>query len=169
MTETYLRTLTIFDKDHFRPKKLFGSLANVYSNFYYCCADCNRKKGAAWPNDDQVSNGYYFVDPCEEDPYDKHIHVRSDGTLQEQTNAGKYTIKTIRLDRDTCRIFRVRRIRAKQRIDAGRAEVEDLSRTLRDPIAFAAATALLDSAEREWLECFAPLSLTDSMSSELSS
>jgi uncharacterized protein (TIGR02646 family) len=164
-TEAYLRSLTAFDRDHFRPRKLFPELEFDYANLYYCCAECNRKKGAVWPSDFEAAAGRHFIDPCDEDPYSpSHLVEREDGALQPQSPAGEFTALKIRLDRPSCMAFRRRRRLVRERIARYRAEVEQLHGTTPWPRAHHLAIELLEAAEREWLECYQARPLEETFS-----
>jgi 5-methylcytosine-specific restriction endonuclease McrA len=91
--------------DHHRPlnpsprgSKDFSHLVNVYDNLYWTCSKCNRSKGNRWPTDEQYAAGSRFLDPCRED-HEAHWQTNSDGTIIALTETGRYTIRTVRLDR----------------------------------------------------------------------
>ncbi len=91
--------------DHFRPRRLFPELENVYRNLYWSCRKCNAVKGGTWPTDAQMARGLRFLDPCAEDT-DDHWRAHGDGTLAPLTPTGRYTIRHLRLDRPTLTEFR---------------------------------------------------------------
>ncbi len=99
-----------FDIDHFRPKsnKRFTSLECAYSNLYYSCNRCNRLKWQTWPTDEQFARGERFIDPCAESPT-RHYHDDGTGLLKDDTAAGRYQIKHIRLNREALIFLRQRR------------------------------------------------------------
>ncbi len=92
--------------DHFRPKGLpeFAHLELAWTNLYYCCRRCIQHKSSKWPNTDELEQGLRFVDPCEEDP-DEHFRLTRDesgdenGKIASETQAGRYSIAMIRLNR----------------------------------------------------------------------
>jgi hypothetical protein len=67
---------------------------------------------------DQLSEGFRFADPCEEDVYLEHLRESDDGNLEPRTNCGRYTCRHIRLDRPDLLYWRRMR----------RQVAEDLSR-----------------------------------------
>ena len=101
--------------EHFRPRKKFPELVCVYGNLYYACPYCNTTKGETWPSDKSIEQGFYFVDPCEDDLYVDHAEEQDDGILKHKTNAGFYTIEHLRLNRSFVRKMRKdrREVRAK--------------------------------------------------------
>ena len=97
--EGHFGGLRNYHVDHFCPKRKFPGLALVYKNLYYSCSICNTVKGDVWPSQDQLSTGYCFTDPCQENPYEHHFHAQGNGILRFLTNAGKYTLEHLRLNR----------------------------------------------------------------------
>jgi hypothetical protein len=89
-----------FHIDHFRPKSLpqFSHLVNDYNNLYYVCADCNRFKSNTWPSPELEHLGFFFLDPCKDDPVG-HWWVNLRGFIQPASRAGEYTIARINLNR----------------------------------------------------------------------
>jgi len=98
-TETFLGGEEFFEIDHFRPLWRFLEQVTHYPNLYYSCGKCNRHKGRTWPSDDQISGGFRFADPCQEDMYVEHFQEMPDGRLQPVNNCGRYTGEHIRLNR----------------------------------------------------------------------
>lgn len=86
-----------FELDHFKPQKRFPDLINEFSNIYYCCHRCNKRKSVSWPKEQEQVAGYYFVDLCHDD-FETHYQLRSDGRLELLTTAAKYTEKTLKLN-----------------------------------------------------------------------
>lgn len=92
--------------DHFRPSSQpdFKLLKKKWANLYYACRLCNGRKLNHWPTNEQNARGFRFIDPCEDDP-DDHIrltrHPKTDelSWLQYLTQAGRYTIDKIGLNR----------------------------------------------------------------------
>ncbi len=116
MTEGYLRGPDVFGADHFRPYKQFPALDCIYDNLYYCCNKCNSYKGTSWPTAEQQAKGLTFVDPCAEDPYAVHFRIDSFGAASPLSEAGKYSLRIIRLNREECRRFRKKRESVRNRI-----------------------------------------------------
>lgn len=82
-----------FGVDHYKPKARFPSLATVYSNLFYSCNTCNRRKGSFWPSAGEEKAGVFVPNPC------AHVmfrHLRFSGTRVEgRTAAGKFTADTL--------------------------------------------------------------------------
>jgi hypothetical protein len=100
--EAHFGGLRNFHVDHFRPKSRdeFRHLELVYTNLYYSCALCNTFKRQSWPSTRELDAGFRFVDPCEEDLYERHVEVNGEtGELRALTRAGEYTVAHIWLDR----------------------------------------------------------------------
>jgi len=100
-----------FQLDHFRPQKKFEDEINNFYNLYYCCYVCNQKKSHHWPSEELQQGGFYFVDLCV-DNFDDHYNQLEDGTWQPLTPAAKYTIDTIKLNRE--HLVRLRQRRARE-------------------------------------------------------
>ena len=98
-TETFLGGEEFFEIDHFRPVWRFLEQVTHYPNLYYSCSKCNRHKGKTWPSDEEISSGFRFADPCQEDMYVEHFQEMPDGQLQPLNNCGRYTGEHIRLNR----------------------------------------------------------------------
>ncbi len=100
-----------FDIDHFRPKALFPTLVNVYSNLYYSCHGCNKNgaKGSHWPSRDLIKQGYRFFDPVKENAYAEHLRETARGHLIHKTKVGEYSIRILRLNRDGLIVLRKKR------------------------------------------------------------
>lgn len=154
-TEASGSGITAFGVDHFRPRKLFPELDCVYPNLYYCCNDCNRYKGAAWPHYDLAARGFFFPDPCMCDPQLDHLKENEFGLFMAVTNAGAFLLESLRLNRQACVRFRQRRALAHRRI----LECRSLLKEVIAPIAVGKLLEqILLDLETEWLECFAAAS-----------
>ncbi len=109
ITEVYRRGIDTFGADHFRPRSIFPDLEFEYPNLYYCCNQCNRYKGATWPDDDEVAGGFQFAETCVCDPFIQHFIKQKAGTLSAVTPAGEYTLDNLRLNCEELVRFRTRR------------------------------------------------------------
>ena len=100
-----LSDLDSFGVDHYRPKKKYPALANDYSNLFYSCNTCNRRKGEFWPTHTQLSNGQFVPNPCD---HVMHQHLRSEpnGTVVARSQAGTWTIDLLRLNEEKRLKFR---------------------------------------------------------------
>ena len=85
-----------FGVDHYRPRKYFPDLLCEYTNLFYSCNSCNRRKGDFWPDDKQRTQGLFIPNPCD------HImaeHLSFDGTwVEPKTNAGRIAVALLRLN-----------------------------------------------------------------------
>lgn len=107
---------SVWQIDHFRPQSKFPKLLNVWSNLYYCCPACNTRKGDRWPTKDLAADRFVFTDPCDHDPDILHRWTNTAFKLVPRTDAGRYTIMTIDLNRQACVVFRRRRAEARSRL-----------------------------------------------------
>jgi hypothetical protein len=130
--EAFLGGEEFFEVDHFRPVKWFPELRVYYPNLYYACGKCNRYKGSTWPSESQIDQGCRFADPCEEDMYARHLNEGQDGTLQVQTNTGRYTCDHIRLNRPAILEWRRERRRIVAELPILQLLRESLSSALRN-------------------------------------
>jgi hypothetical protein len=87
-----------FELDHFKPRSKFQDLINDYFNIYYSCHPCNRAKHDEWPPPELFGRGIGFVDLCR-DEFAEHFAVEGDGSWTGKTDAGRYTIDIVRLNR----------------------------------------------------------------------
>lgn len=53
-----------FGVDHYRPKSIFPNLRATYSNLYYCCNQCNRRKTDYWPSP-KLEATHFIPNPCD--------------------------------------------------------------------------------------------------------
>ncbi len=90
-----------FGVDHYRPKSHFPSLKTEYSNLFYACNPCNRRKGDYWPQAQQP----FIPNPCEHAMFD-HLRSSSDGQVIAHSEAGRWTIDLLLLNESTRVEFR---------------------------------------------------------------
>jgi uncharacterized protein (TIGR02646 family) len=147
-----------FHVDHFRPKKKFRRLTLVYENLYYACSLCNTFKGDLWPSGQQLRAGFKFVDPCDADPYRMHFEEEQDGTLRVLTNAGRYTVDHLRLNRRQLQKYRLMLIEARQKCE----EIRSLLGSPGLPVELAArAQEILKQVERMYIAPTPPYEVED--------
>lgn len=82
-----------FGVDHYRPQKLFPSLATEYANLFYACNRCNRRKGSYWP---KGLKQHLIPNPCDEVMM-KHLRYKGE-EVQHQSAAGEFTAKLLDLN-----------------------------------------------------------------------
>ncbi|WP_411897486.1 HNH endonuclease [Elizabethkingia occulta] len=64
VNESYFGGIRNFHVEHYRPKKKFEALTNVYSNLFYACSICNSFKSDDWPNEPNFEyNISFYPDP----------------------------------------------------------------------------------------------------------
>lgn len=130
--EAFWGTQRNFVVEHFRPRDRFPLLILEYSNLYYACNKCNGSKWDIWPSDQQIAKGLFFVDPCREDLYARHVRIRSDGSLEPLTRCGAYTVEHLRLYRKTLRICREQRLSILREIRRSRRLIRALGRKIQN-------------------------------------
>ena len=79
-----------FGVEHYRPKSLFPHLRTEYSNLFYCCNTCNRRKGNDFPDTVFVPNpdDHVMID---------HLRFKKE-TVEPITEAGKYACELLQLN-----------------------------------------------------------------------
>jgi hypothetical protein len=90
-----------YEQDHFEPKSRPGINPADYSNLYWSCGDCNGPgcKYETWPSRQEVRYGHVFCDPCKCNPYSRDYKLDKSGVLIALTDAGRYTIEHLRLNK----------------------------------------------------------------------
>ena len=84
-----------FGVDHYRPKSIFPDLISEYSNLFYACNCCNRRKGNYWP-DLQLGTQHVIPNPCDHVMFD---HLRYDKAhVQGRSETGNIAIETLDLN-----------------------------------------------------------------------
>jgi len=84
--------------DHYRPKSVFPRFVADYANLYYCCGECNTRKGNHWPSQDELNARVGFLDVCQHE-WAEHLAVTED-VFQGKTPIGKYTVEHVQLSRE---------------------------------------------------------------------
>lgn len=103
-----------FEIDHHRPVSVerFRALRSTYSNLLWACKTCNRAKGDRWPSDEEVTLGYYMLDPFQ---HDLAAHWKDEGERRVAlTEAATYTIEVLNLNSE---VHRSRRNATKSALD----------------------------------------------------
>lgn len=73
-----------FGVGHYKPKARFPELKATYSNLYYACNCCNRRKGDFWPTSGDVAAGRFIPNPCDHVMFE---HLRFKGAAIESRSA----------------------------------------------------------------------------------
>ena len=85
-----------FGVEHYLPKSKFPELENVYSNLFFACNACNRRKGAYYPDTEEARRRRFVPNQCDHTMYD---HLRMSGaTVNAHSDAGKFTIELLGLN-----------------------------------------------------------------------
>ena len=86
--------------EHFKPKSKmeFRHLKNTYENLLYSCQTCNRLKGKTWPSILMITNGFFFLNPCDVD-FENYFYLdKTNFQLIPKSDAAKYTMEKIHLN-----------------------------------------------------------------------
>lgn len=93
----YLRGYDTYCVEHYRPQRHFPGLVCAYSNLFYACATCNRRKGDYWPPPDQDHE--FIPNPCDHVMFD---HVKYVGAeVVSRSQAGKVLVERLDLNDPT--------------------------------------------------------------------
>jgi hypothetical protein len=79
-----VRGIDNFGVDHYKPKARFPDLKATYSNLYYACNCCNRRKGDFWPTSADVAARRFIPNPCDHVMFE---HLRFKGVAIESRSA----------------------------------------------------------------------------------
>jgi len=93
-----------FGIDHYRPRSLFPDLKNTYSNLFYACNACNRRKKDYWPSSAAIAAGRFIPNPCDHVMY-QHLRYRR-ARVEPHTAAGEEADKRLMLNDDVSIQFR---------------------------------------------------------------
>lgn len=85
--------------DHYRPKSLaqFKHLACAYTNLFYCCPACNRRKGPYWPKPGKETTEF-IPNPCDHVMFE-HMAFR-EGEVFAKTEAGRKACEILNLNHE---------------------------------------------------------------------
>ena len=81
-----------FGVDHYRPKSLFPTLRTTYTNLFYCCNQCNRRKGSHWPANPKAR----IPNPCDHEMH-KHLRFASE-RVEGRTSQGNEALEVLDLN-----------------------------------------------------------------------
>jgi hypothetical protein len=85
-----------FGVEHYQPKKLFPQLSTIYSNLFYACNCCNRRKSDFWPSSHQFALGQFIPNPCDHVMFD---HLRYDGHIVKgHSDSGRFAVDLLDLN-----------------------------------------------------------------------
>jgi hypothetical protein len=90
-----MKDYEMYGVDHYRPKSLFTKLLTTYSNLFYCCNPCNRRKLEYWPTRGRLKT-HFIPNPCDHEMF---THLRFVGDkVQARTPAGEVAYDLLDLD-----------------------------------------------------------------------
>lgn len=90
-----MRGYELYGVDHYRPKSLFENLLTTYSNLFYCCNPCNRRKGDYWPSRGKVKT-HFIPNPCDHKMF-QHLRFNR-ATIETSSQAGVVAKKLMDLN-----------------------------------------------------------------------
>jgi 5-methylcytosine-specific restriction endonuclease McrA len=85
----------MYGVDHYRPKSLFSELLTTYTNLFYCCNPCNRRKREYWPMRGKIKT-HFIPNPCDHEMF-AHLRFAAE-KVQARTTAGAWTRELLDLD-----------------------------------------------------------------------
>lgn len=92
-TPDFLPASEVFGVDHYLPKKHFPKLETTYSNLYFACNTCNRRKGSYFH---RSATDPFIPNPCDHVMFD---HLRYDGsTAKPHSASGKFAVDQLLLN-----------------------------------------------------------------------
>ena len=80
-----------FGVDHYRPQSKFPELAATYTNLFYVCNCCNRRKGNFWPTQAQERKGEFIPNACDHVMFE-HLQYRF-SRVETKSDAGRIANK----------------------------------------------------------------------------
>lgn len=123
----FLRGPDNFGVEHFKPKVPFTDLICEYTNLFYACNTCNRRKGNYWPNAEQSKKQEFYLNPCAHKMGD---NFRFAGPkVVSDTETGKWVIKRLQLNDNLAVAQRSAHIKLEQ---AWESEIAVHEETLRE-------------------------------------
>ncbi len=91
-----------FNTEHYKPKnkKMFPDLETEYTNLFYSCAACNRRKGTYWHEDPKLR----VLNPCD---YVMSHHLGfNDKAARFHTRQGELNVELLGLNNDESLAYR---------------------------------------------------------------
>lgn len=82
-----MKDYELYGVDHYRPKSLFENLLTTYSNLFYCCNPCNRRKWDYWPARGKRKT-HYIPNPCDHEMF-QHLRFNR-ATIETRSTAGAF-------------------------------------------------------------------------------
>ncbi len=80
-----------FGVDHYRPQSKFPELAATYTNLFYVCNCCNRRKANFWPTQAQERKGEFIPNACDHVMFE-HLQYRF-SRVETKSDAGRIANK----------------------------------------------------------------------------
>ncbi len=85
-----------FGVDHYRPQAKFPELAASYTNLFYACNCCNRRKSDFWPTEVQWRARQFIPNPCDHVMF-THLRYRS-ARVEARSPAGELAARVLMLN-----------------------------------------------------------------------
>jgi hypothetical protein len=114
-----------FGVDHYKPKSRFSELKATYSNLYYACNCCNRRKGDFWPTSEEMAAGRFIPNPCDHVMFE-HLRFRGP-TVESRSAAGNQAESKMMLNDEESVSYRQFVIRA---ISLTEQAIENIRKTI---------------------------------------
>lgn len=115
--------------EHYRPKSRFPALVTSYSNLFYCCNPCNRRKGEYWPSRARAKT-HFIPNPCDHEMFN---HLRFDGAVVEtKSDAGEVARDLLDLNDPEAISYRTFILDAIETYSAKKAGLESTRQQLED-------------------------------------
>ncbi len=145
-----MKDLEMYGVDHYRPKSLFPELLTTYSNLFYCCNPCNRRKREYWPTRGKLKT-HFIPNPCDHEMF---AHLRFSGEkVQARTVAGAVAYDLLDLDDPEVVEYRRFILDALQRYEQQRQDAREMLAALRhmksDPAPVADLDACISAVEAD--------------------
>jgi hypothetical protein len=94
-----------FGVDHYRPRSLFPELRTAYSNLFYACNACNRRKKDYWPSAGELRASRFIPNPCDHIMF-QHLRYRG-ARVEPHSPAGEHADKRLMFNDDESVKYRI--------------------------------------------------------------
>lgn len=131
--------------DHYRPQSRFPDLVAAYTNLFYACNSCNRRKGKYWPSAAQLKANQFIPNPCD------HVmiqHLKYQGAkVEAKSVAGDFTLRLLDLNNPDLMRYREGMLVMVEAAEATRKKAQQVLQDLTELRALGKANgAAIDSA-----------------------
>jgi hypothetical protein len=119
-------------------------LERVYTNLFYACNPCNRRKGDFWPGESERAGAVFIPNPCDHVMFD---HLRFErGEVVGKSAAGKFVIETLDLNEEAVVEYRVNVICLIQLVKTTLAETVQTEKELKKKIKTVSGETTVESS-----------------------